>query len=191
MLPAQLGLFVVIEDNCYCGIVCWAYTGEIVEPVYFVVNIDVCHFFLVGIASKVAKPVPVLREIYIELCQRFCFNNETVILKPCRISFQVFQYLFRIPPKNIRTTSNQDKTSEGNRKKDEYTLVYKAVSTYRTLGAVEFRLLRKPTTNPIHQAFLRFILQATFAVFKVKVSVAIFLSPAQSQDTASQQENSN
>ena len=112
MLPAQLGLFVIVEDDCYCRSICRAYVGEIVEPVYFVVNIDMCHFFLFGIASKVAKPVPVLRGIYIELFQRFCCNNEAVILKPCRIPSQVFQYLFRIPrTKNVCAASNQDKTS--------------------------------------------------------------------------------
>ena len=87
MLPAQLEQFVIVENDCYCGLVCRAYTGEIVEPVYFVVNIDVGYLLLFGIAAKVAKPIPVLREIYIELCQRFCFNNEAIILEPCRIPF--------------------------------------------------------------------------------------------------------
>lgn len=87
MLPAQLGQFVIVENDCYCGIVCRAYMCEIVESVYFVVNIDVSNLLLLGIASKVAKPISVLRRIYIKLCQRFCFNNEVIILKPCRIPF--------------------------------------------------------------------------------------------------------
>jgi len=129
--------------------------GEIVESFHFMVNVDVGYLLLFGIASKVAKPIPVLRRIYIKLCQRFCFNNEAIILKPCRIPFQVFQYLFRMPrPKNIRTANNQDKTSEGNRKKDKYTLIYKAVSTYRTLDTVAVRFLWQPPANAFFQIFL-------------------------------------
>ena len=94
MLPARLGQFVVVENDCCCGIICRAYICEILKSLHFLVDIERIYFLLFGVTSKIDKPVLFLGGIHFELCQRLCFNNEAVILESCRIPFQVFQYLF-------------------------------------------------------------------------------------------------
>ena len=92
------------------------------------------YILLFGKTSKITKPLPLQFSIYMKLCQRLYFNSETIIFEPRRIPLEVFQRLFRIPRPKNEYTPNQDKTCEGNRKKDKYTFIYQAMSTHRPLN---------------------------------------------------------